>query len=136
MSLTRKWCPLTSWGPGGLFLFWSTRNSGNGARLKLTPAEDVGCGGHVLVQLGFLLPHPNLLGTQGLFLQPRSKNHLPLLFSWEVGIPDLSTTGEGAPGTVFVSVPSLLLIESVPVDPVTFVDALLSPLGGGMNLCS
>lgn len=92
----------------------------------------MGFGGRVLVQLGFLLPHPNFLGTQGLFVQPRSKNHLPLLFFWGVVTPELGTAGEGAPGTIFVSVPSL----SVPMDPVTFVDALLGPLGGGMNLCS
>lgn len=53
-----------SWGSVGLFLFWSTRNSGTGARLKLIPIEHVGFGGHVSIQFGFSFPHPNSLGTQ------------------------------------------------------------------------
>lgn len=65
MSLIRKCHPLISCGPVGLFFFWGTWNSGNGGRLKLIPMEDMGFGGHVLVQLGFLLPHPNLVDTQG-----------------------------------------------------------------------
>lgn len=79
---------------------------------------------------------PKFTWCPGLFLQPRSKTHLPLFFSWEVVVPDLGTAGERAPGTISVSVPSLLLIESLPRDTVTFVNALLGPLGGGMDLCT
>lgn len=135
MSLTRKCRFLISWGPVGLFLFWSTWNSGDGARLNLIPIEHVGCGGHVSVQLGFSLPHPNLLGTQCSSCSPDPRityccvsPGMWLLLTWVQQERELLAR--------FVSVPSLLLIESLPRGTVTFVNILLGPLGGGVDFAA